>query len=366
MKRIRHLWFAALLGLPAALFALNGCDDSKGSVVGADAESAIAGDAGFGQGGPMAGLTLGDIESKIDLSSEQKTAIGGALDRLNAARKETWGRRGERDADRAKQDPPVIVFLESASKTLDPDQFRQLAILMKEKRDANRGEMAGRRATRGPDARAERPRGRGAMGRRHGGMGMGPGSGMMGNLGPRLGKELDLSAEQRQEIRPILQQMSEKMRSVQDQVASGAITREQARERIGEIRTETMDKGKKILTAEQWEKFQKIRGERVGEMAGHRLDRLEPDLERRAEFLNRVLGLSDTQREEVRTLVLGTAPARTEILNGLKSGAIEPEDAAGRIATIEETLAGQISSLLSPDQLERWHAVRDLLPGHAR
>ncbi len=379
IRSIRLLAIGALVAGAIGALAAAGCDRSEGNAVVPNEGLSSGEGAGLGPGA-LAGLTLDQIDSAVHLTDAQRPQMRDALDRFHSSQREMRGRMdhrrgGMKAGPMMKRGPmagggpmhgrgtaggpmlgagmerPAIGFLEDASKILTPDQFRNLAVLIKEHRDAN---LAERRQARTEDRRG-----------RSGRDGWGPqGAGplaMLDQLGPRISRELDLTQQQRDALRPVVREGVEKAMDVRDQIRSGAITRDQARDRIREIRTSTRDRVKEILTAEQWDKVQAFRRDRMGEGIDRRLSSLNDDLTRRSEFLARVLGLDSSQAEQVRSMVLGTAAARTETLNALKSGSIEPEDAAAKIHAIDETLAGQISGILNQDQKARFEALRDLL-----
>lgn len=72
----------------------------------------------------------------------------------------------------------------------------------------------------------------------------------------QVAKELGLSDEQKTKVGDILKSESEKMRALrQDE----SLTQEQRREKAMALRTEIQGKVKEVLTAEQYEKWTKIR-----------------------------------------------------------------------------------------------------------
>jgi hypothetical protein len=361
------LAFAAMIGI-----GVGGCDrGEKAAGPYDDTMTAVSGepiDAGPGAG-PFATLTVEQIDARLKLTGTQREAIESALARARAtrgARVARWGRgRQERRAAAGRPhfgpaagEPPALVFLEDASKTLTPDQFVELARLLREERDRWAAERA---VTRGP---ASDP-GRGAARRMGGRHGVGAGA----DLGPefdalagRAAGYLDLSEAQRGQIRGILETRGGEIREIRSQIASGATTPEVARERIRAIRAGTRDKVKSVLTAEQWEKADAFRTRRVGNQVDARLSRIPDQIERRAAFLDRVLDLTPDQARRVQELLKGTIPEREEILSGVKAGTVLPEDAAARVLEVEKGVAARIGSLLTPEQTVRWDALRDLLP----
>lgn len=370
----------AILGLVALMGAGAGCDQADGTADPLDGAIVSAGGESLDEAlpaGPFASLTIEQIDARVKMTPEQRSAIQNALDKARAARDErqsragrgAWGRRSGADRPRlgpAAGDPPAFVFLEEASRTLSSDQFAQLARLLGEERDRW---VAERPAWGAPGAGGPRGHGRGAGGRHGAGFargarpadGSGPGPEFAGLL-DRAAGALDLTGAQRERVAAILDERAVEMREIRSRVASGSATPEMARDEIHALRTGTRDELKSVLTAEQWEKADAFRSQRVGQQIDARMERMESQLERRGEFLKRVLDLEPGQAARVNDLLRETIPARKETLSGVKAGTILPEDAAMRVLELERSTAEQIGSLLTPEQRVRWEAVKDLLP----
>jgi Spy/CpxP family protein refolding chaperone len=342
-KTTRLAAFAMMLAIPIVVGVM-GCDTSDGSVdpLG-EADLTPMGPEAAGAGaGPLTELTVEQIDARVHLSDTQRTQLRDALADLRGAQHERWGHRGRGMRAGAMGDPPIVLFVERASRILTPDQFRELALLARERRDAGIAGVEARRAGR------------------HGSR-MGPEA-----FGPLAFAHLGLSSEQQAQLEPIFRGHADEIRAIRQEGRNGTIAKDEARVRIRAIRLQMREEAKAILTPDQWEKADSFRRERMAERIDERIARLDENLARRADFLARVLGLDPGQAQQTRALILGTVSARTEVLNQLRSGAMEPEDAASRVATIEEALAAQIGALLTPEQRTRWDALRDLLPMHAR
>lgn len=348
----RHALLAIMLGVTIGVGVV-GCDQSDGGINPLDDVALAAGSdvSGFGAG-PFSTLTIEQVDARVHLSDAQKAQLEAALDRLRGERQDRWSRRGQGDRRGGvgqggiAGDPPIIGFLEDASKILTPDQFREVALILKENRDARTGQRAGR-----------------MNGRRHG---QGDDEAMPFGFGERAAAYLGLSEEQQTRLRPIVRQHVDEIQGLRDQIRSGAIRRDQARDRIRAVRQDMRDDANAVLTAEQWEKVDSFRRERMADAIDTRMEHLDVHLTRRAEVLARILGLDSTQAQQVKTWILETIPARSDVLGQLRAGTIEPEDAAGRIQEIEKGLAGKITPLLTQEQLVRWESIRDLLPMHER
>jgi hypothetical protein len=346
----RQTLLAVMLGVAVGVgVGVVGCDRSEGGANPLDDTAIAAGiDESGSDAGPFSSLTVEQIDARLHLSEAQRSQLQSALDELRSERRDRWGKRGHggRGAGIGQRGisggPPVVAFIEDVSKILTPDQFREMAVMLKETRDARIGRMDGRRHQGGGEEAA--PFG----------------------LGRRAAAYLGLTESQQAQLRPIVKQHVDEIRGVRDSVRGGAITQDQARDRIRAIRQDMRDDAKSILTAEQWEKVESARRERMADAIDTRMDHLDEQLARRADILARVLGLDATQTQQVRTWILETIPARTEVLSQLRAGTIEPEDAAGRILEIEKAIEERIPPLLAPEQLARWEAIRDLLPMRVR
>jgi len=74
----------------------------------------------------------------------------------------------------------------------------------------------------------------------------------------QMAEQLSLTAEQKEKIKPLLEQERQKMQGMRD------LAPEQRREKMQAVRKEMEPKYKAILTSEQFEKWQKFRQQRGG------------------------------------------------------------------------------------------------------
>lgn len=74
----------------------------------------------------------------------------------------------------------------------------------------------------------------------------------------QMAEQLNLTAEQKEKIKPILEAEREKMQGLRD------LAPEQRREKMQEVRKDVEAKLKPILTPEQFEKWKKFRDQRGG------------------------------------------------------------------------------------------------------
>ena len=75
----------------------------------------------------------------------------------------------------------------------------------------------------------------------------------------QIAKQLDLTQAQKDQLKPILQKEGEKVRALRQDTS---LTQEQRREKMKAIRDEIAPEIKKVLTAEQFTKWEKMRQER--------------------------------------------------------------------------------------------------------
>ena len=79
-----------------------------------------------------------------------------------------------------------------------------------------------------------------------------------------VAKELGLTDEQKQQLKPILQTEAEKLKALRD---DQSLTRPEKLEKLKTLREELLPQLKEILTPEQLAKWQKLRQERQGQAA---------------------------------------------------------------------------------------------------
>ena len=246
------------------------------------------------------GFTLADLPGDLALSAEQSTAMASAIDQLNSARQERrHAARGEMPAT----PPPMIEFLEESSRVLSPDQFEGLARFLNER---------------------------------------------------RLG--------QRAQLR---QEMSEKrgeMQELRRQVEEGTISLDAARDRMKELRHSMRDRTRGRMTPEQSSKREQVRTERMASRIERRLESLFAAMDRRADFLGRVLGLDPGQTSQVQTILSESVATRRSTLEQLRAGSIEPEDAAYGAWSNERAIGERVRAILTPEQQTRFDALESLLP----
>jgi Spy/CpxP family protein refolding chaperone len=77
----------------------------------------------------------------------------------------------------------------------------------------------------------------------------------------QMAEELNLTPEQKEKVKPILQEEAQKLRALRQ---DASLSPEQKREKARELRQELVNKLKPILTPEQLEKWQRLHAQRPG------------------------------------------------------------------------------------------------------
>lgn len=93
-----------------------------------------------------------------------------------------------------------------------------------------------------------------------------------------------------------------------------------------------------------------------------RLESLEARTTRRAEFLAGVLQLSEDQTRQVGQVLSASLSELKRNLEGVREGTVDFRSAAKSGVELERRGLAEISSILNEDQLQRFDAIRDLVP----
>lgn len=351
--------FAAFLMLAAGcLQSDRGTDGESPTLAPQAGESWVE---GWNSVGPPALPSLEELRTELGLTEEQSGVVEAALGTWQAGMEVCSDRIRDRARDRLHDgrggpppgghgmpggfgefEPPMLGFLESVVPVLEPGQVSTLADLL--------------------EARCnERPRFREGRGGRHG-HGPGPGPGMF--LGPILQQIEGVTAEQGAQIREALEGMRQEFFELRRAFAAGTVSAEDLRDRAKELRESIEAALREILTAEQYAAFEEAVAEHRADMAERRLENLEEGVARRLEFLGNVLGLSDAQKAQVAAVLDESIAARRTVLEALRDGSIEIEDALYQGYVIARETADAIRALLDPEQVEIFDSLKRLLPGH--
>ena len=374
-QAIQRGWMAAvaLATLLASVF-VTGCDDVETSNAAPGMLSPSASSDATATGIP----TMGEIESALELTPPQAAALQPALATWQSAMEERRARFGDRaggqrgprgdrggrrgqgggfgpgqgrgpgsgqgpgfgqgsGANFPEGEPPLQTFLSACADVLETEQFVKLAELISEKR-----------------AECQSP-GRGMRG--------GHGAPMFMPM-MRFARELDLEQEQVQQIRAFVPEIAESARDLFSTYAEGTITLDALRDGIREIRIQIETRLQDILEADQLTQLEELIAEHQAEMAERRLEKIDEGSERKADFLTRVLDLTDAQQEQLGA-ALAEATARMEtLLQAIGAGDVEIEDAITTRIEIREETDTAIRAFLTDEQIAVFDALQELRRGH--
>jgi len=181
----------------------------------------------------------------------------------------------------------------------------------------------------------------------------------------RLVHELDgVTDEQREQIHEALAGKRQEFFELRQAFAEGTLSAEELHDRAKALRESIESALQSILTGEQYEALEALVAEHRAELAQSRLDRLEEGVARRLDFLSNVLTLTDDQRAQVSAILEQSVAARRTVLEALRDGTIEIEDALYEGYVIAQDTADAIRALLNPEQQVIFDSLRRVLPGH--
>ncbi len=318
--------------------------------------------------------TLGELLTKVELTTEQLQPMESALEKWTAAvqsRRESGqfeGRRGRRGGDRqglcpdgergprpsrgtgrlGDHEPPMLVFLEECAEILNPDQFVAVAEFLVERREAHCETFAG--------TRPNRPAGFHGRG--------GPGGQFQGQKSDRMIDELDLTEEQQNALREAREQNRETMQALIQEAGGRGQMDEATRDQIREMREQMKAQMESILTPEQLAQLEELRDERRVGMKEKREANFTQKIERRVEFLSRILDLDETQKQQI-TEILAQAHEQMQTLHeNAREQEMSFADVRAEAEQIKEQTETAIQELLTAEQATMFAALRSLLPQH--
>lgn len=365
------MWAGAGIGVLAATL-LGGClSDADRSTDDAAAAAAAATATGetwveaWDASGPPGFPTAAELSAGLSLTDEQAAVVNAALNEWRARMEEQRRRMEQRRNSQGhgmpgafgENEPPMLAFLEAVVPALDTDQVATMAGLLERKHDeaGEPGMGPGPRGSRGGGVRP---------GGRPGGPG-GPGfGGPIGGVLRELRDELDLSADQLTALHDALRASHDTFRDLRRQFRDGSITAEELRDAARDARLALEEQLAEILSAEQYTLLMDTLAEHRTEMIDRRLAHLDEGAARRLEFLTNVLQLDDAQAAQVETVLDDSMDARRAVLEALRDGSIEIEEALYQGYLIAQSTAAAIRDLLTPEQQAVFDALRTLLPGH--
>ena len=366
MKRISFALPALVVALGALTLGqgcLNDAADSESAQLlgapSADGESWVeAWDSTSGPRFP----SLDDFVAALSLTEEQQATFSSALSELQSSVKprrpqggQGGGGRGPRGGGEGRKprhehgmpggfgegERPVMTFLETVVPALSTEQVDAMADLMQAHRDAQASD-------------GDRPRGR-----------RGPGP-FLGKIFREVGQDLGVTSDQREAIMTTMKSKRSDFRALRQAFAAGEITAEQLRDDSRALRLEVQGELESILSEEQLAALEAAIAEHRAERTQRRIDNLGGGLDRRVEFLTNVLGLDGGTAAAVRGVLEGSLSERQAVLEALRDGNLDIEEALYRGYTIAQTTIANVASQLSGDAAAKFDALQRLLPGGGR
>lgn len=332
----------------AAAISSPGCSDSESRTtrtIGIDEANAVAAPSTW---------SLEELPVSLELAAEQSVAMREAIAQLNTdsqrlheefRRGRTMGER--RSARGVRPESPVQTFLATSSKTLSTDQFLILCDhLASQRAERHRDRIRRREGHRVESARSENRRGHHDKGRFS-----------------RVSHKLGLSPEQVRQLHEVCKEYRERSGALFASVASGTLTADAGAAQATKFAQSKRADLWTILTSEQLTKLDEGKQGRIVHGVDRRLKALDTQLTRRAEFLARVLLLSEDQARQAEQILLTSIPERERNLIGVRDGTIDSQVAALKGIELEQQVLAELRSILTEDQLKRLDAIRDLVPG---
>lgn len=349
----RRLMTLNLSLLLAGALALGGCQDD-GDVAAPDLDTTNV---------QAAGMTLPDaseLSQELGADQEQSENLAAALSRWE----NTLEKSGP-DVEAGTPPPsPMMGFLAEVSTFLDHEQKLELVQILSEQREQWRQDRAQRRDGSG----------RGKMR----GAGHGPRGDRVRGQSRLLGEfadELDLTAEQKEQLETLQAEMREQMLELRGDRPRGGGPSEEMREQAAALREEHREKVQEILTEQQLERLQELREQRRSERGAERQERREARAARQLENLSVILDLSDEQKSSIEEIMSAQQAKIEEIREGFRAeyhdGPRRPsrevrESHRALFDDIREEGRAQVRELLDQEQQELFDALEELRPERGR
>lgn len=381
MKRIGKFAAAAnrriLLTAGCASLALTaGCLNDDGTNADASAAGAFESSGetwveAWDDSGRPALPTLAQLQSALGLNDAQSAVVGTALNdwqqavesRMTSARERRGNGHGM-PGGFGDFEPPLLGFLEAVVPALESGQVSSLALFLESQHAQGPG--GGDRpqpAGRGP-GNPGGVRGPGGPGGPGGPRGPGGPGGPLGFVLAEIREELDLDEAQRTALRTALHDSREAFHSLRMAFRAGEISAEELRDGAIAARVALEAELASILSESQLELLTNTLAEHRAEVATRRLERLDEGADRRLTFLTTILSLDAGQTAQIEGILAASIEQRRALLESLRDGAIEIEEALYQGYLIAESTADAIRAVLTPEQQTIFDALKTLLPGH--
>ena len=302
--------------------------------------------------------TVDEMAAAIDADADQRATLAEArlawlenrAERGRSARGGHHGRRGERPT------PPAVQFLVDVAPSVDTADMIALVDLLSEHgpRAGRRGEGPGRmhgRGHGGPEHGRGHARGGPEHGRAHGAQDM-------------LVHQLDLTADQREQVDALYATTRGSLRALRRQVESGEEPTDALEAEAKRIRTSHQERLAEILTSEQNDVLMRLRAERRAERGSQHAERRERMRTQRLEHLTAILGLDATQRAAVEdALDAAEQQAMQKRAERMAVGGPMPNlfEARGRRGALRGETRDAITEVLDPQQRELFAGLRSMM-----
>ena len=352
MRQTRLIRGAMTVLVAAGLVAfLGGCSGDNSPTTAAEAALSS----------PAVVPTDADLVNLLGLNQEQKQQMSGLLAQWRQEQGQMGGQFGDRQRDRDRDRDgdcdadcvgPMGQFLRGSAGVLTPDQMVTLGKYLTEKREQRRAEM---------HARFEQRRA-GGEDRPGPGFGEGRGGRGMGERGAFL-NDLDLTPEQRTQLREAMQTMRAAMRSLMERYRNGEIDAAGMRDGQKALEQNRIAVMQGILTAEQFQAWQEHRQERQQQMVERMQDRSGDHEARMIAFLTDVLHLDEAQVTALEAVLADSRTAREALIARFAAGEIDKADLHYEMTLLREATQDAIRALLNEEQVAVFEALEPLAPG---
>ncbi len=163
----------------------------------------------------------------------------------------------------------------------------------------------------------------------------------------RIGEELNLSEDQREKVRTLMQEELGRMRELREDQTT---PREEKMTKYREAQEKLSAKMKDILNPEQFAKWEKLRPGAAGPAgAGNPRERMQQ--------IFADLNLSSEQQEKVRSAMQGQGEKMRELRDA------SPEERREKFQKFQEEMNAKMKEILTPEQFEKWQKARAELGG---
>ena len=160
-----------------------------------------------------------------------------------------------------------------------------------------------------------------------------------------LTKELNLTKEQQEKIKPILEN---EMKEIQAVRSNDSLTKEQKQEKTKAIRQTTRESINKILTPEQQKKYAEKKDDARENRQGM--------VERRIEMMSKNLNLTEQQKKDVKPIFENEMK---EMRTVREDSSLTPEQKREKTKAIQQTTRESINKILTSEQQKKYAEMEE-------